>query len=97
MNFLIRTGAFLLPQIGSIWLESTPKEKSLVMEKIVLVATTRTQKTTSNTFDSRIIKFFKAIVFISPYKKLHKGVEYKRKGHTRFTARLERDRERTKI
>ena len=34
------------------------KEKSLFMEKIVLVATTRTQKETSNTFDSCIIKLF---------------------------------------
>ena len=31
----------------------------LFMEKIVLVATTRTQKETSKTLDSHIMKFFK--------------------------------------
>ena len=65
------------------------------MKKIVPVTTTRTQKETSNTFDSCIIKpfFFKAIVLISLQKKLQKCAEYK-KGYTRFTCLVGRDRER---
>ena len=65
------------------------------MKKIVPVTTTRTQKETSNTFDSCIIKpfFFKAIVFIMLQKKLQRCVEYE-KGHTRFTCLVGRDRER---
>ena len=65
------------------------------MKKIVPVTTTRTQKETSYTFDSCIIKtffFFKAIVFISLQKKLQKCVEYK-KGYTRFPCLVGRDKE----
>ena len=81
VNFLIRTPVLCSLRMVLLWelirLCSTP----LFTKKIVPVATTRTQKETSNTF--------KAIV--SPQKKLHKCVEYK-KGYTRFTCSVGSDR-----
>ena len=75
------------------------KEKSLFTEKIFLVVTARTQKETSNTFDSCIIKLFQgyclylAIEEITQVRRVQKK---KKKGHTRFTRSVrKRRRERT--
>ena len=62
-----------------------PKEKSMFMEKIVLVATTRTQKETSDTFDSRIIKLFQGYCLYLAIEEITQMHRAQKKGHTRFT------------
>ena len=65
-----------------IWLGFTPKEIA-VYEKIVLVAITRTQKETSNTFNSRIRNLFEG--YLSHHRRIYTNAYRTKKGYTRFT------------
>ena len=85
----------LVQQWESIWLGSTPKEKSLFMEKIVLVATIRTLKETSNTFDSLIINKFSRLLSLSHVRRnCTNALSTKEKVTRDLLTQLESDRER---